>query len=98
MFTRIVKMEFRSDQVPAFLANFDRIKELIRGFEGCEFLELYQDKSDPDIFFTYSRWNDQVALDKYRKSELFEEVWATTKAMFRSKPQAWSVDTLHSLN
>ncbi len=98
MFTRIVKMEFESSQVPAFLSNFEVIKEKIRNFPGCEFLELYRDKNDPDIFFTYSKWNDVASLEQYRKSELFKDVWATTKAMFRSKAQAWSVDTLHSLN
>ncbi|KAA3623308.1 MAG: antibiotic biosynthesis monooxygenase [Flavobacterium sp.] len=98
MFTRIVKMEFEAAEVAAFLSNFDAVKEKIRSFPGCRFLELYRDKTDPCIFFTYSRWEDEQALENYRTSELFKNVWATTKSKFRSKAKAWSVDTLHSLN
>lgn len=97
MFTRIVKMEFNKEEIPTFLINFEKIKEKIRAFEGCSFLELYQDKNNTDIFFTYSRWNNLSDLENYRNSDLFKKVWATTKPMFRSKAQAWSVDTLHSL-
>ena len=98
MFTRIVKMEFKNEKIPQFLTNFEIVKEKIRAFEGCSFLELYRDKNNEDIFFTYSRWEDESDLDNYRNSELFKNVWATTKPMFRSKAQAWSVDTLHRLN
>jgi autoinducer 2-degrading protein len=97
MFTRIVKMEFKEEKVLTFLDNFEKIKEKIRAFEGCTFLELYQDKNNKDIFFTYSRWENESDLENYRTSDLFKSVWATTKPMFRCKAQAWSVDTLHSL-
>jgi heme-degrading monooxygenase HmoA len=96
MFTRIVKMEFEMETIPTFLTNFEKVKSNIRNFPGCQFLELYRDKSDPSIFFTYSRWESEEDLENYRKSELFRTVWATTKKLFRSKPQAWSVDTLYT--
>lgn len=96
MFTRIVKMEFEAENVPAFLANFETVKSKIRNFPGCLFLELYTDKKEPTIFFTYSKWEHEDDLENYRQSELFKGVWATTKPMFRSKAQAWSVDTLYS--
>jgi hypothetical protein len=97
MFTRIVKMEFKSEQIPAFLDNFETVKEKIRSFSGCQFLELYRDKNNSDIFFTYSKWEVESDLENYRNSDLFKGVWATTKPMFRSKAKAWSVDTLYSL-
>lgn len=97
MFTRIVKMKFRAEEVPGFLANFEVIKEKIRNFPGCLFLELYQDKKDNTIFFTYSRWEKEDDLENYRTSPLFREVWSQTKPLFEERAQAWSVDTLHSL-
>ncbi|MFT5103906.1 MAG: autoinducer 2-degrading protein [Candidatus Latescibacterota bacterium] len=96
MFTRIVKMEFKEENVTAFLANFETVKDKIRNFPGCAFLELYADKNDPSIYFTYSKWEDESDLENYRTSELFKGIWATTKPMFRSKARAWSVDTLFS--
>ncbi len=60
MFTRIVKMEFKSDEVQNFLKSFELVKEKIRTFDGCSHLELYQDKNDPTIFFTYSKWKKNL--------------------------------------
>ena len=97
MFTRIVKMEFKPEEITLFQSNFETVKEKIRSFPGCTFLELYQDKKDSTIFFTYSKWKNESDLENYRTSDLFKNVWATTKPMFRSKAQAWSVDTLHRL-
>ena len=97
MFVRIVKLTFLEDKIEAFLTNFDAIKHQIRNFEGNEFLELYQDKQDSRIFFTYSYWKDEDALENYRKSALFNEVWDFTKKLFNDKPEAWSVDKLDSL-
>ena len=89
-------MEFEAENTTAFLSNFELVKSKIRNFPGCMFLELYRDKKHPNIYFTYSRWQAESDLENYRNSPLFKEVWATTKPMFRSKAQAWSVDTLYS--
>ena len=97
MFVRIVKMSFHEEHIPAFLANFELMKTRIRNAEGNRFLELYQDKNDPRIFFTYSYWETEKDLENYRRSELFYDVWTFTKKLFNRKPEAWSVDKLVSL-
>ncbi len=61
------------------------------------FLELYQDKNDQTIFFTYSYWETEQDLENYRNSELFFEIWTDTKKLFNNKPEAWSVEKLVSL-
>ncbi len=97
MFTRIVKMEFREEEIASFLVNFEEVKEKISNFPGCCFLELYRDKNNATIFFTYSRWRDVSDLENYRNSPLFKEVWSKTKPMFSKRAEAWSVDTLVSI-
>ncbi len=97
MFVRIVKMTFEPSEISNFRELFEHNKMKIRGFKGCRFLELYQDRKDPNIFFTYSYWDNEDALENYRTSALFKEVWGDTKKMFAGKPQAWSVDKLVSL-
>ena len=97
MFVRIVKMSFYSKFIPEFQEMFDQKKNLIRNTEGCILLELYQDKNNPEIFFTYSYWNTESDLENYRNSELFKGIWAKTKPLFNTKPEAWSVDKLASL-
>jgi heme-degrading monooxygenase HmoA len=90
-------MRFHEDKITSFLENFEENKKHIRNFEGNRLLELYQDKNDPRIFFTYSYWENESDLENYRKSELFGAIWKFTKALFSDKPEAWSVEKLVSL-
>ncbi|MEX0997943.1 MAG: antibiotic biosynthesis monooxygenase family protein [Flavobacteriaceae bacterium] len=97
MFIRIVKMEFQADKIDGFLQNFEEVKEKIRHFPGCHHLELYRDKNNASIFFTYSKWEKETHLEAYRNSDLFNSVWSVTKPMFSKKAQAWSVDVVTGL-
>jgi len=97
MFVRIVKMSFHEEKIFHFLENFEVIKQKIRNASGNRLLELYQDKTDPCIFFTYSYWETEQDLENYRNSELFFEIWSDTKKLFNKKPEAWSVDKVVSL-
>ncbi|WP_196886662.1 putative quinol monooxygenase [Aureivirga sp. CE67] len=96
MFVRIVKMTFQEDKIEEFLSRFEKNRNKIRNSEGCRFLELYRDKKNPNIFFTYSYWESEFYLDQYRNSELFKGVWAGVKPLFDAKPEAWSVDKVFS--
>lgn len=94
MLVRIVKMNFKKEEIDRFQALFQENKNYIRNFEGCQFLELYQDKNTPELFFTYSYWENEDALENYRHSSLFKNVWAETKKLFGGKPEAWSVNKI----
>ena len=97
MIIRIVQMTFREDAIDDFIALFEERKETIRGFNGCNHLELWQDNTHKHIFFTYSLWNTQADLDHYRFSEFFKDTWGRTKALFTHKAQAWSVAQRYTL-
>jgi len=94
MIKRIVRLSFRKEEIDNFKQIFLNSKLKIKAREGCHHLELWQDTDAPNVFFTYSYWDDQAALDAYRHSELFGTVWAKTKKLFDDKPQAWSVKVL----
>jgi heme-degrading monooxygenase HmoA len=91
MIKRIVKLTFREEQVPEFLALFAETNERIRSFPGCRHLELLRCDQPGNIFFTYSIWDGQEQLDHYRYSEFFRDTWQRTKALFAEKAEAWSV-------
>ncbi len=97
MLIRIVEMHFRTDAREAFLELFHASKEKIRNFPGCQHLDLLNEPADPCHFFTYSYWENETALNRYRDSELFAVTWANTKSGFDQKPRAWSLDKLVSL-
>lgn len=94
MLIRIVRMTFHEEKVENFLAIFNASKHRIRHFEGCQHLELLQDKNFPNIFSTYSYWESENHLNTYRNSELFKEVWASTKVLFIEKPIAFSSERI----
>lgn len=97
MFVRIVKMSFHAKHIEEFQEMFEEKKQLIRNSDGCSLLELYQDKTNPEIFFTYSYWENESDLENYRTSDFFKETWQQTKSYFNNKPEAWSADKQQSL-
>ena len=92
MITRIVKLHFQEDKITDFLTFFDTIKHKVAGFENCYGMKLLQDKNNPNIVFTYSKWNSEDDLNTYRHSELFGNVWSTIKPWFAEKANAWTVE------
>lgn len=94
MITRIVKLQFQEDKTNDFLAFFETIKEKVNTFPGCGGMELLQDKSNPTIIFTYSRWEEENALNNYRVSETFGTIWPTIKVWFAAPAEAWTVNTV----
>ena len=91
MLIRVVRMAFAVEKVPAFLALFHGSEHRIRQQPGCRHLELWQDADQPGVYCTYSHWDDAAALDTYRQSTLFGEVWPATKRLFAAPPLAFSV-------
>jgi quinol monooxygenase YgiN len=97
MVTRLVRMTFRPGEEARFEALFEGWRHRIRAFPGCRHLELWRDGRRPQVYFTYSLWDDAAALEAYRRSPVFAEVWPTVKALFAEPAEAWSVERLHRM-
>lgn len=97
MLIRIVKLTLKRENIASFEQIFEETKDFIQNFEGCLSLELYQDRKQPNIFFTYSQWEKEENLEEYRKSEFFRNVWGKTKLLFEENPEAWSVNRIKSV-
>mgnify|MGYP000058895001 CR=1 FL=1 len=91
MLLRIVRMEFHADKLDDFRHLFDEVQSKISGFPGCQHVEMCTDPDLENVRYTFSKWDDQAALDAYRHSELFDETWRRTKVLFAGKPQAFSL-------
>ena len=91
MITRIVRMEFKQEHVQDFLRQFDSVRHKIRQYPGVKQLELHRDTGQSNVFYTYSKWDSEQALETYRQSELFKYAWGEVKPWFGSKPQAFSL-------
>lgn len=85
-------MTFVPEKVDDFLKVFNDSKELIRSFNGCRSVTLFRGINEHNICFTYSIWDSEVHLEKYRRSEVFKSTWERTKVLFSDKPEAWSIE------
>lgn len=92
MIVRIVRMHFMPDTVDEFLDIYERTQAAIQNVKGCMHLELMRDTEDPNVFITVSHWESTRALNSYRKSELFKNVWRRVKAHFSQPADAFSME------
>lgn len=94
MIKRIVKLTFKAEHTETFKGIFEQSQAQILAFEGCHHLELWQSTAEKNVFFTYSIWETEDALNAYRESDFFKGTWKRTKALFDAPPAAWSLKTL----
>jgi quinol monooxygenase YgiN len=92
MIVRIVKLTFKLEEINTFNDLFEQQKKFIAGFEGCTHLTLLRDKKQANIFFTYSHWKNEEALELYRQSDFFITIWSKVKLLFDDQPQAWTLE------
>lgn len=88
---RIVKLTFREEHCEDFIAIFKESKHKIGNFPGNKSVELLRGKKSDNIFFTFSVWESEADLEKYRKSDVFKSTWSKVKPLFADKPEAWTV-------
>lgn len=91
---RIVKMTFAPEYCADFEAYFGQIKNQVGNQPGCSGVKLLKDISANGVYFTHSFWENETALNAYRETELFGEVWPKVKRWFVAKPEAWSTEVL----
>ena len=62
------------DDVEAFQSIALRMANAARSRDGCAFLDVAQDLSDPATFRLVEGWRDQTALDAHGASDEFQAV------------------------
>mgnify|MGYP001593787821 FL=1 len=90
MLIRIVKLTFKEESLDFFFSEFNKNKSQIVNFPGCKGMKLLQDIKQKKIIMTYSQWDDEKALNDYRSSEVFSNLWNKIKIHFSDRTEAWS--------
>ncbi len=91
MVHRFVKLRFAPKHAAVITPLFEKIAPEVRNFEGCLHLEILFDIRDGGKVITYSHWESEAHLEKYRHSEVFKEFWAEIKPLFLRPAEAWSM-------
>lgn len=92
MIERIVRLRFLPGKRDAFLDIFAKHLLFMKELPGCVDLQLLYDSSDLDTFFTQSTWESELALQDYRSSEYFRDIWGTIKPWFVERAHAWTLE------
>jgi heme-degrading monooxygenase HmoA len=88
---RVVRMDFRAEECGPFDLLFEDARSRISAVPGCLGVTCFSDVAGGGGRTTFSVWQSERALEAYRESALFKEVWALTKPGFQSRPVAWSM-------
>ena len=92
MIVRIVKLTLEPGKIREFCDCYDSVEQSIRDFDGCRHAELLKHRKHDGVVFTFSLWETEAHLEKYRKSDLFIATWAKVKPMFAAKAEAWTLE------
>ncbi|TDI76379.1 MAG: antibiotic biosynthesis monooxygenase [Bacteroidetes bacterium] len=98
MIIRIVQLTFHPDRAADFIELFDKTSHLIRSSDGCRHVELWRHKQYDNIFSTYSLWDSEDHLNRYRASDLFKQIWGETKIWFAAPPVASSFESIRTVD
>ena len=85
-----MKLQFRETEIATFIRIFNENKLNVSNFNGCLGMRLLNDLQNPSIFYTYSQWESEDALNNYRKSTIFNTVWISIKPLFELPAEACS--------
>ncbi len=86
-------MTFEPQKIEEFKRLFEEVQPKIQNFPGCHHVELCADAKNLNVFYTFSKWHDENALESYRTSDFFENTWKRTKILFDGKAEAYSLLT-----
>ena len=87
-------MTIRTEEIDRFVQLFEVHREAISSMPGCLGLKLHNQTEPTGVFFTYSIWQSESDLERYRKSPLFQSIWPQVKALFHCPAEAWTVNEI----
>ena len=94
MIKRIVKLHFQEQFTDEFLDLYKNHLNGIKNFPDCQNLEIYSTGTEKGIFITLSLWKSEEALNNYRSSQYFKDIWTSIKPWFAEKAEAWTLDKI----
>lgn len=94
MIVRIVELSIHPEKLANAKQLLIEVAPKVRGMKGCSFLEILDDIHDVSRFTTYSYWESEEDLNRYRDSETFLVFWKAIKPNFKAKARAWSSERL----
>lgn len=92
MITRLVKISLQAKKAGEFETLFYQSQAYIENFDGCRKTNLFRVAGSSEEYFTISYWDNEQALENYRASAVFKDVWSKVKPLFSGKAEAWTLN------
>lgn len=85
-------MQVSSPNKALFKQTLKDYQKALKEQKGCMHLDMFSDKKEKDIFYSYTIWDNDTNLKKYRKSALYKELSGKILPLCDKEPKAWTVD------
>jgi quinol monooxygenase YgiN len=87
-------MEVDPDKIEPFKRFMGILSEEKQKMEGCVHHDFFSDKQYVNVYYSYTIWESQTYLKKYKKNPLFKEVTKTLTSLCLAEPHAWTVENV----
>lgn len=94
MILRIVKMEVDDTRIDFFENFMNNLSEEKLTLEGCLHHDFFCEKDNRNMYYSYTIWQSEKFLNKYKKTDLFKEVTRTLRHICIKEPIAWTVENV----
>lgn len=85
-------MHIKTKDIVKFRDTFTNYQSQIKDFKGCMQHDIFCDKEKEEIYYSYTIWDSEKNLNKYRKSTLLKEINTNIIQYCSKDPQAWTID------
>ncbi|OFY24093.1 MAG: hypothetical protein A2W98_14235 [Bacteroidetes bacterium GWF2_33_38] len=85
-------MYLKSGENKSFATFMKPFQQKIRNFDGCIHHDIFPDKENDDIFYSYTIWKSESKVKKYRNSDLIKHISEAVMPKCTKEPIAWTVD------
>ncbi|OFX61669.1 MAG: hypothetical protein A2046_04560 [Bacteroidetes bacterium GWA2_30_7] len=92
MIVRIVKMQVNESNKVLFKQTLKDYQPLLKKQKGCMQIDMLNDKKIKDIYYSYTIWDNEENLKKYKNSDFYKELSSKVLPLCEKEPQAWTVD------
>ncbi len=94
MILRVVKLKVDPRKMEAFQLFMENLHDEKLRLNGCLHFDFFNERQNPNIFYSYTIWEHEKFLKQYKKTDLFKEVVQTLRELCIDEPQAWTIQNV----
>lgn len=87
-------MTVKEQYIDSFRKRVPVISNEVRRVSGCMHNDIFRDRNNDNIFYSYTIWSSEEDIERYLKSMYYKEIWGDIWDYFKKEPMAWKIDNM----